>query len=202
MPGEILSFRRELFEAPLGDVINDDNYLTLLVLRKGYRVAYQPQAKSFEPISPFARDEFERRARFVAGRYQAMMMWPLDLVWRRPLVTLQWVSHKFLRLVLPFAMFGALAANLLIAVWPPEPSTVLGWAGLSPPYGGILLALQAFFYLLAWAGSRVKKRGVLGKLLYLPSYLVTSNLATLAGFFRYLTGRQTPTWQRAARSRS
>lgn len=70
---------------------------------------------------------------------------------------------------------------------------------MSPPYGWIVLALQAAFYLLAWIGTRVEVGGLMGKLLYLPSFLVTSNIAALAGFFRHVTRRQTATWRRVTR---
>ena len=43
-------------------------------------------------------------------------------------------------------------------------------------------------------------RGILGKLLYLPTFLVNSNLAALSGLYLYLTGKQTHLWQRVRRS--
>lgn len=199
MPGEILSLRRELFEPPRKPVIMDDIYMAMLVLRKGYQIAYEPRAKSYEHVSATAKDEFERRARNVAGRYQAAMMLPAELFWRRPVVMWQWMSHKFMRMLLPFAMAGALLTNVLIVFWPPEPSATWGWASLSPPYGWIMLALQFSFYLLAWIGSHVRVEGLLGKLLYLPSFLVSSNLAALAGFLRHVTKRQATTWRRVTR---
>ena len=201
MPGEILSFRRELFEPPQRPVIMDDIYVAMLILRKGYRIAYEPRAKSYEYVSPTAQDEFERRARNVAGRYQAAMMLPAKLFWRRPVVMWQWMSHKFMRMLLPFAMLGALVTNILLVVWPPEPSATWDWVGMSPPYGWIVLVLQILFYLLAWIGSRVQVGGVIGKLLYLPSFLVSSNMAGLAGFLRHVTRRQAATWRRVTRLR-
>ncbi len=41
--------------------------------------------------------------------------------------------------------------------------------------------------------------GKLGKLLYLPTYLVNSNLAALLGLGRFLAGKQSTRWQRVPR---
>jgi hypothetical protein len=63
----------------------------------------------------------------------------------------------------------------------------------------VLLA-QLGFYGLAWIGGRAPKgEGKLGSLLYLPAFLVNSNLAALQGLYRYLTRQQTARWQRVNR---
>lgn len=198
MPGEILSFRKHLVDPPSCTVIMDDIFMAMQVLRKGYNIAYQPLAKSFEPVSPSARDEFERRARNVAGRYEAVRMIPLEFFFRRPVVMWQYVSHKVFRLLLPFAMVGALVANIWLVCWPSQQT----YLGMSRPLAIGCLLLQFLFYGLAWVGGRVKLGGFLGKLLYFPAFLVASNLAGLAGFLRHITRRQTATWQRVARKRS
>jgi hypothetical protein len=41
--------------------------------------------------------------------------------------------------------------------------------------------------------------GLPGKILYLPAYLVHSNLAALFGLYRFLAGKQTTNWQRVPR---
>ena len=55
-----------------------------------------------------------------------------------------------------------------------------------------MLGLQIAFYGLAWAGVHTQRRGRFGKLLYVLSFLVTSNLASLVGVYRHVTRRQTP----------
>jgi hypothetical protein len=96
-------------------------------------------------------------------------------------------------------MLGAIVANLLLVIWPPESDSLPGWLTLSYPYGLAMLSLQAAFYLIAWMGGRTERRGRLGKVLYIPSFLVSSNLAALVGLYRHLTRRQTPNWRRVAR---
>jgi cellulose synthase/poly-beta-1,6-N-acetylglucosamine synthase-like glycosyltransferase len=195
--GEILALRRELFEEPPERIINDDFYMAIRMIKRGYRVVYAPEARSYERISLSADDEIVRRTRIIAGRYQAIAMAPQLLPLRDPLATWQIVSHKFLRPLVPLAMIGAAASNL-IAVARPARAGAARWR-LPAPFGAILLLGQAIFYLLAWAGNRTERSGMASKILYLPTFLVNSNFAALLGLYRFLTGRQTTLWQRVQR---
>src|SRR6185295_8622753 len=103
--------------------------------------------------------------------------------WNQPWVVWQVISHKFLRPVVPIAMIGALLANLAAVLWPSPVSGLWGWFLLAPPVNWILLAGQLLFYGAAWLGGRIGKRRLMGKLLYLPTFLVNSNMAALVGLF-------------------
>ena len=39
----------------------------------------------------------------------------------------------------------------------------------------------------------------MGKLLYIPTFLVNSNMAAIFGLYSFFTGRQTALWKRARR---
>lgn len=184
--GEMLAMRRHLFEPPPDDIINDDFYLAVRLLHDGYRVVYVPTARSTERISPTAQDEMARRTRIVAGRYQAIWRGRELLPWKRPLLVWQIVSHKFLRPLVPLAMMAALFANLVLVF-------------RARPLARLLLVGQMGFYGTAVLGSYFHPGGKLGKLLYLPTYLVNSNLAALLGLGRFLAGKQTTRWQRVPR---
>ncbi len=196
--GEIYAIRRELYRPLPAHIINDDFFVALSIIQQGYQVIYVPEAVSFEPVSASEQDEIVRRARIVAGRYQAMILSLGKLPWRRPLVVWQILSHKFMRPLVPFGMLGALAGNVGAVVLPAK-EMLPDWLSLAPPYGWAFLGMQAGFYLLALLGRRLKISGLLGKLLYIPSFLVNSNYAALLGLFRYLSGRQTVLWEKATR---
>ncbi|HYN87805.1 MAG TPA: glycosyltransferase family 2 protein [Ardenticatenaceae bacterium] len=198
--GDILAIRRDQFERPPEGIINDDFYIPMRLIRRGYRVIYTPRARSWEHVAPTARDEMARRARIVAGRYQAITLAHRLLPLHRPLIVWQVVSHKFLRPLVPLAMAGALLANL-VAVVRPVRRRHRRLVHLAPPVNWIILALQMIFYGLAWLGTRVERRGFAGTLLYVPTYLVNSNLAAVMGLFRFLTRQQTPLWERVQRWR-
>lgn len=192
--GEILAVRRNLFEPAPKHIINDDFFITMRLIGKGYRVVYTPQARSTERISLTAQDEIARRSRIIAGRYQAIGLSGRLLPWRRPLIVWQIISHKFLRPLVPFAMLGALLANIILVV--------AGWPAGSAEWRNIynlLLAGQVIFYLLAWLGGKFQRDTTLGRLLYLPAFLMNSNLAALLGLYRYLTHQQSALWKRVER---
>ncbi len=190
--GEILAVRKELFPQLPKDVVNDDFYILLHVLRAGYRMAYVPEAESWERVSQSALEEVKRRTRISAGRFQALANSLRWLPWRNPLAVWQIISHKYFRLLIPFAMLLALFANIYLAI------AQLTGAGTGSPLITWLLAAQIVFYLLAAFGRRIEQKGI-GKALYIPAFLVNSNLATLRGFFRHVRQKQGAAWERVKR---
>lgn len=197
--GEVLAIRKNLYLAPPDNVINDDFYIAMQIVRNGYRLVYAPEAKSLERVSPSAQDEITRRTRINAGRFQAITMANQILPFNRPLLVWQILSHKFLRPLVPFFMIGAALSNLLAVLFPPS---VKGLWILSQPYNLIFLGLQILFYVLAWIGRKTGNRGEQSKLIrlfYIPTFLTNSNYAALIGFFRFLRGSQSHMWDRIQR---
>ena len=193
--GEANAIRRSLFEAPPADIINDDFYLMMSIIKRGYRMIYVPEAASFERISISAKDEIERRTRIVAGRYQAIARSLELLPFRRPLVLWQIISHKFLRPLVPFFMLMVFGAALIAAIFPVDGTLF----DLTPPYGALALIAQILFYFFAWLGSRIGNHSQIGRLLYLSTFFVNSNYAAVLGLIRYLSGRQQVQWKRIRR---
>jgi hypothetical protein len=70
---------------------------------------------------------------------------------------------------------------------------------LAPPFNYIFLAGEILVLVLAFFGSSLKDLGFLGKLLYIPTFLVNSNMAAVLGLYSFFTGRQTSLWKRARR---
>lgn len=200
--GEIWAVRREAYQAPPDNIINDDFYMAMLVLRKGYKIAYVPTARSFERASSSAEGEIIRRKRIIAGRYQAIFKASKILPFNQPALVWQIISHKFMRPLVPFFMIGAFLANL-IAVLRPRPNNGKRniW-NLAQPFNYIFLTLQFIFYGSAWIGRYQEKPGKTGKfrkLIYLATFLFNSNLAALQGFLEYIKGEQSHIWERVSR---
>jgi cellulose synthase/poly-beta-1,6-N-acetylglucosamine synthase-like glycosyltransferase len=188
--GEILSIRKTLFIPPVEKIINDDHYLILDLLRRGYRVIYTPKARSYEYVSQTAKDEVERRTRMNAGLYQTIWMSNKILPFKRPLLIWQIFSHKYCRALVPFAFILLLLSNILLVLQPHNPySTVFLF----------FLCLQIGFYFLALIGNLLKLNNQMGKLFYLPRFLVNSNIATLMGFYKFITNQQSHAWKRVRR---
>ena len=84
------------------------------------------------------------------------------------------------------------------SIWQ-TPSTRLGWFYLASPYNILFLIAELLICVLALFGDSLKDKGILGKILYLPTFLVNSNLAALLGLYSFFTGKQTSLWRRARR---
>ena len=185
--GEIMALRRSaIVELPPG-VVNDDFFLILGVLRSGLRVRYVPEARSFEPSSASAADERARRTRMAAGRFETVARgWALlpddrQLRW-------QIVSHKYLRLTLPWSFLGGLTGA---AVW------VLAGGRRS---ARVTLGAQAAFHVVSVWASRTTHQGRLGKVLTIPAFLLDANVATARGFVAWRRGAYRSGWDRVRRA--
>nr|WP_290928131.1 glycosyltransferase family 2 protein [Haliscomenobacter sp.] len=69
--GELFSIRTQLYERIPADTLIEDFYLTLTVLRKGYRIAYAEDAYAIENSSASVGEELKRKIRISAGGLQA-----------------------------------------------------------------------------------------------------------------------------------
>ena len=186
--GEILAVRRELY-APLSEsVINDDFFIAMEVIKRGYRVIYEPEAISEEMPSASIRDESVRRARISAGYYQ-LIGDLLLLVPSAPFFVFQAVSHKFLRPFIPFFMIIAFLTNIILATQQPFTNNKFIF----------FIIGQAFFYFFAFFGGSLYILGIKSKLLYVPFYFCITNFSYIVGFYKFLFGRQTAIWEKALR---
>jgi poly-beta-1,6-N-acetyl-D-glucosamine synthase len=186
--GEMNAIRKTLFQPIPQDIINDDAYLALTVMKKGHRVIYEPEAISWESSAASTQDEVIRRRRINAGRYQLLFKAGELFPWKYPLPLFMLISHKVLRLVLPFAMFGAFILNAALLLFPDVPPVMVA-----------LFMLQAGAYLLALVGKLTEDRALNLKLPRIAYYVVSSNLASLQGFWRFVKGQQTVLWEKAQR---
>jgi cellulose synthase/poly-beta-1,6-N-acetylglucosamine synthase-like glycosyltransferase len=193
--GEICAIRRDLFRPAPPQTINDDQWMAHMVIRDGFNVVFCPDAVSRETISESAADEKERRSRMVAGQYQLFARAHREIPWRRPVVAWMLVSHKLLRPLVPFGMAGAAGAAAAAVVLP---QTNGGLVGLGLPWAATALGAQGLFYAIALAGRKLER---LGKLTYIPRFLVDSNIAAVAGLWRHLRGSQSALWDGAQRAK-
>ena len=182
--GAVYAIRHVLFDPNKFSIVEDFKIPTQIRFN-GYRVIYDPEAVATEEIAPMLTDQFERRVRLSTGSYETLVGNPKFLNPFKGLPSFAYVSHRVLRWLVPFFMFGAFVCNLWIA---------------SRPFYGLALTAQTAFYAMAIMGYfRNKKTRSLG-LSWLPFHFVVANLASTLGFFRYVGGRQSAAWKVTPRS--
>ncbi len=184
--GAIYAIRRELFEALPEATVLDDVVIPLRIVRRGYRVVFEPRARAYDVRATCARDELARKVRTIGGNFQlfANESWTLNPFRNR--VWLQIVSHKGLRLVLPLLYAAILISNAaLLEHWFYQ-MTMAGQVAL---YGAALVG-----FLLPAARAR-------SKIVVLPYTVCFLSWATILGLKQFLTGRLRVTWERSGADR-
>lgn len=187
--GELFSIRTHLYEKVPSDVLLDDFIISLRICQRGYRVAYEPAAYAVEAPSASMVEEQKRKIRISAGGFQSIVMLrPLLNIFRYPVLSFQYISHRVLRwAVCPFLLPLILLLNIYLVytngAWPFQ----------------ALLVVQVLFYGAALVGWYYSTRNRKVKLLYVPYYFLFLNISLYLGLFRYLRGKQSVLWDKAAR---
>jgi len=180
--GAIYAVRRELFEPIPADTILDDVLIPLRIARRGYRVLLEPRARAHDLAPATAREEFTRKVRTMAGKFQmfARQRWLLNPFANR--LWLATISRNGLRLLVPFLLVAALGANLGLA---------------HTPVYRVTLAAQLVFYGAALAGYLAGGARRRIGLLSVPYIFCLLNGAIVVGLARFVSGRQQVTWDKA-----
>ena len=177
--GHLHAIRKELYPFPAAETINDDYVIPLSVIGRGFRAVHEPSAMVFEEAREMTG--FGRRVRIMTGNLQQLRHLGQFLAPWQPLPLLFFLSHKVVRLFVPFAMLAALAANLFLVS--------------SPAYRALLWA-QVLFYALAVVGRTGRLRP---RALRLPFYFCMVNSAAFFGLYHALhfgvTHRRSMAWK-------
>jgi hypothetical protein len=111
------------------DTLADDAVMPLRAFFQGKRVIFDPQAIAFD--YPSAEGvEFRRRLRTLAGLWQVCTRMP-ELFTRANRMRVHFLSHKFSRLALPWAILLVAAASLALAASPLRSCLLIGEASLA-----------------------------------------------------------------------
>ncbi|HKI20582.1 MAG TPA: glycosyltransferase family 2 protein [Isosphaeraceae bacterium] len=177
--GCIAAVRRELFTTLPAGTILDDVYWPLAVAMGGHRVVHEERARAFDRLPEKPRDEFRRKVRTLAGNFQLMARMPAALLPWRNRLWWQFVSHRALRLLVPWALLVMVAT-----------SAVAGGAFYQAAFYG-----QLAFYGFGIAGAfpSVSTRSRLASAI--ASFLVLNAAAWIA-FWVWACGRSTRSWAR------
>lgn len=177
--GALYAVRRELLTSVPPGTILDDVYLPMQVVRQGKRTVFDARARAWDSPSLGVGREFSRKVRTLSGNYQLVQLAPWLLSRQNP-IRFEFVSHKLLRLAVPFALAALLLASL----------------GLAGPFYRAVLVVQLLFYglsLLALsrpAKRRLIKPGMLGGLTDAAGTFVLLNGAAVVALANFVAGRR------------
>jgi poly-beta-1,6-N-acetyl-D-glucosamine synthase len=115
--GAVYALRTEAFRALPRGTILDDMWVPLQVALAGKRVWMARDAFAYDQASSESGEEFRRKLRTLAGNWQLIGRLPAVLDPVNNPVFFAWFSHKFLRLVVPWALLLAFAASALAWGW-------------------------------------------------------------------------------------
>jgi cellulose synthase/poly-beta-1,6-N-acetylglucosamine synthase-like glycosyltransferase len=179
--GALYAMRRELFEPIPTDTVLDDVLIPMLIVRKGYRVLFGSSALASVALSDSPSAEFRRKVRTIAGNFQLLVEHPWLLNPFANRLWLQTVSHKLFRLLCPAFLVLVLVANFLL---------------LDFRFYQAAFVLQVLFYTAALTAHLAPQVARKTALLSVPHAFCLLNWSTVAGFSRFIGGRQQVTWAR------
>jgi cellulose synthase/poly-beta-1,6-N-acetylglucosamine synthase-like glycosyltransferase len=176
--GSVSALRRELFQPIPKGTILDDVYWPLLVAMQGFRVVLDERACVYDHLPENSRDEFRRKVRTLSGNFQLLGLLPAALLpWRNP-VWFQYLCHKMLRLVVPWALVVTFVASLV-----PD-----GWFYRTAFWS------QALFYLAGLAGIRWKSLACRVRPVSIAASFLVLNAAAWLALWVWLSGKTTRSW--------
>ena len=179
--GAISAVRRHLFVPIPHGTLLDDVYWPLRVVMQGYRVIQDERALAFDRLPEKARDEFRRKVRTLSGNLQLLARLPSVLLPWRNRLWWQFLSHKLMRLVVPWALLVMLFCSIL---------------GEGRFYR-VALTAQLAFYVLALLGI-TKTFASRSRIASAAASFLVLNAAAWIGFWVWITGRAGRAWNKTS----
>ena len=176
--GAIYAIRKALFEPMPADTILDDVLIPMTIVCKGFSAIFNEDAKAYDQQTSNIAEEWRRKVRTLAGNWQLLSInKSLFIPWQNPL-WFRFISHKFLRLIVPFFL----------------PIVLLSCALIQEPFYRVLTIIQLSIYSLVLLGYVVP---IVRKIRFinLCFFLVTLNIAAVAGFYYWVTGSTAKLWR-------
>jgi hypothetical protein len=168
--GGFYAARRSLVTAFPAGIILDDMFQPLAIIRRGYRSVLDRTAFVTDTWPGKVAGEFQRKVRTLAGNYQLVSLAPWVLSFQNR-VLFQLVSHKLLRLVVPYFF----AVLLVSSTWLGFDS--VGWRSVA--------ALQWIFWIAALLALKIHIP-VVHRFAAAGSALLVLNVAAVAGLYKFL----------------
>ena len=179
--GAIYAFRRNLYRPIPDQTLLDDVAIPLQVVRQGFRCIFESGAVVYDDPSVRLGQESARKRRTLAGNAQLVSLFPWLLNPFQNPIWFEFVSHKLMRLLVPFLAVALLWANVLL---------------MHEPLYALFLVGQITFYIAAALGGLLARLLGRGGLWALPYFFVSLNAVTVLALTDFALGRTRVQWSR------
>lgn len=183
--GACYALRASLFPELKKTFLMEDFYISMGVLKKGYKAVMAEKAICKEDLPSEVGEEYKRKTRISAGNFQNLSVYK-SLLLGFDAVAYCFLSHKVLRWLGPL-WIGLIGLGLILM-------TIANQAWIAFLIGYLIFLLFPLIDRLA------KAVGIHSVILRYPAYFIEMNLALLNGFFMYQKGVRTNAWQPTKRN--
>lgn len=179
--GCLYAVRKSAYQ-PMYPEACSDFLICTVVYRQGLRSIYEPNAICTEETNQRSDKELMMRVRVISQTFTDLwrnrdMLNPL----RAGFYSVELISHKILRYMVPLFLFLVLFSSLILAAY--------------SLFFAAMLFLQAAFYLTAFLGWMLEKNNVNIGILAMPLYFVLANAASAIAFYKFLSGETVTRWE-------
>jgi cellulose synthase/poly-beta-1,6-N-acetylglucosamine synthase-like glycosyltransferase len=187
--GELFSIRTSLHQKVEIDTLLDDFIISMRIVERGFKIAYEPKAYATESSCFSIQEEMKRKIRISAGGLQSIArLYKLLNIFKYGIFSIQYISHRVLRwTITPIALLLLFPLNILL---------------IQQNHNVIYLFsfyFQLLFYSLALLGWYMENRKLKLKFLFIPFYFFFMNYCVFRGFIRFMKNDQTVLWEKALR---
>ncbi|MGD9389968.1 MAG: hypothetical protein PVG18_05790, partial [Thioalkalispiraceae bacterium] len=179
--GALYAIRKDDYAPIEDDTVLDDLVIPMRILRSGKLLKINSHAEMYDLISENVRNEKSRKIRTLSGNYQAFLRdkWMFNPF--KNIIFIQFLSHKVLRLFVPYFLIGLLLSNMFIFN-----------IGI---FYMIMMYAQLFFYI----SYLVAKYFSWPRKLILCSFalvFVELNISAVQGLYMYLRNKSLVLWEK------
>ena len=170
--GACYAIKRKYFSPVPDKFLVDDFFISMQAMLQYPRATFLENSFVYEFRPKNLQQEFERKARIAAGNFQNLFYFGSKLLNPFSAIGFTFISHKLFRWLTPFFLLYITAYLLINYTF-----VILG----------LTLLLSIFILILSIFDSK--------KIVKIPFYFLTMQIAVLVGFFRFLKGIKTNIWQ-------
>lgn len=186
--GGCYAVRRKFYSVVPESFLVDDFYINMKILERGGKSISETNAKVYEETQADWKIEFKRKIRIATGSFQNLFVFS-HLLLKFNSLSFCFLSHKVFRWLGPFFMIVTYVTNLCILL------KIINLQELQIEKYLVLFALQNFLLILFVFDLLLVSFKIYFSLTRIVTHFLSTNLALLIGFFKFISGVKSSIWQ-------